>query len=76
VRQLARYWRCAPARVRALIQRGQVRAFQAGRALRIAPDAVREAERLLGAPVAGGRRRRPVDRGILREIAELLDGAG
>jgi excisionase family DNA binding protein len=76
VRQLAAYWRCSPARVRKLVRRGVLRAFLVGRAVRIPPDAVREAERILAAPVTCGRRKRPGHRGILWEIAELLDGAG
>jgi hypothetical protein len=44
--------------------------------VRIAPEAVAEAERLLAAPVRGGRRKRPVDHGIPPEIVALLDGDG
>jgi hypothetical protein len=76
VRQLARHWRCAPARVRQLIRRGVVRAFMVGRAVRIPPDAVREAELRLAAPLSGGPRKRPPDQGILQEIVELLDRQG
>jgi hypothetical protein len=74
VRQLACYWRCAPARVRQLVRRGILRAFVVGRAVRISPEAVAEAERLLAPPVAGGRRRRAPDRGIAREVLRLLEG--
>jgi len=73
VRELARYWRCSPARVRRLIRRGVIHAFLVGRAARISPEAIREAERLLAAPVTGGRRARRHNDGISREVLELLD---
>lgn len=72
VRQLAHYWRCSPARVRRLIRRGSLQAFLIGRAARISPEAIREAERLLAAPAASRRRPR-CQHGIPREILELLD---
>src|SRR5438046_2169157 len=76
VRQLAAYWRCSPARVRQLIRRGTVRAIILGRAVRISPVAIAEAERLLAVPAARGRRVRRCD-GIDPEVAELLgDGEG
>jgi hypothetical protein len=75
VRQLARYWRVAPKRVRELARRGILRGFQVGRALRFTPEAVAEAERLLAAPVAGGRRPRR-DRGIDPAVTALLGGEG
>jgi hypothetical protein len=71
-RQLAAYWRCAPARVRALARRGILRGFQLGRAMRFSPEAIREAERLLAAPAAGGRRVRH-DRGISPAVIALLE---
>jgi hypothetical protein len=71
VRQLASHWRCSPKRVRDLIRRGVLQAFVIARAVRITPEAVHEAERLLAAPTAGVRRRR--DNGIDREVAELLE---
>jgi excisionase family DNA binding protein len=73
VRQLARFWRCSPARVRQLIRRGVIRAFIIGKAVRISPEAVAEAERLLAAPVAGGRRKRRDD-GVDPAVAEVLEG--
>jgi hypothetical protein len=73
VRQLARYWRCAPARIRQMIRRGLLEAFLIGRAVRISPDAIREAERQFAAPVSGGRRKRSRNDGIAREVIELLD---
>jgi hypothetical protein len=75
VRQLARYWRCAPKRVRELARRGILRGFQVGRALRFTPEAVAEAERLLAAPPAADRRRKP-NPGIDRAVAALLEEAG
>jgi hypothetical protein len=54
-----------------LARRGVLRGFQLGRALRFTPEAIREAERLLAAPVAGGRRKRRAD-GIDPAVAELL----
>jgi hypothetical protein len=47
-------------------------AFLIGRAARISPEAIREAETLLAAPAARGRRARR-QQGIPREIIELLD---
>jgi hypothetical protein len=44
-----------------------------GRAVRISPDAVRDAEQLLAPPAPSGRGNRP-GHGIPREIIELLDG--
>ncbi len=73
VRQLAAFWRCSPARVRQLVRRGILRAFTIGRAVRISPEAITEAERLLAAPMIGGRRRR-VAEGIAPEIVALLNG--
>jgi hypothetical protein len=73
VRQLATYWRCAPKRVRDLARRGILRGFLIGRAMRFTPDAIAEAEKLLAAPAAGGRRARR-DTGIDREILALLGG--
>jgi hypothetical protein len=72
-RELARYWRTAPARVRQLARRGILRGFLLGRALRFSPEAVREAERLLAAPVAGGRRVRR-NSGISPAVVALLEG--
>jgi excisionase family DNA binding protein len=73
VRQLAKYWQCSPARVRRLIRRGVVQAFLVGRAARISPEAVREAERMLAAPVSGRRRTQRRHDDISREILDLLD---
>jgi len=73
VRELARYWRCAPGRVRVLVRRDVLQGFLIGRALRFTPEAVAEAERLLAAPVVSGRRRRVHD-GIAPEVVALLNG--
>jgi hypothetical protein len=73
VRQLARYWRCAPARVRQLARRGVLRGFLLGKALRFSPEAVAEAERLLAAPATGARWVRR-DTGIDPTVAALLGG--
>ncbi|HEY1381017.1 MAG TPA: helix-turn-helix domain-containing protein [Gemmataceae bacterium] len=71
VRQVAAYWRTSPKRVRQLVRRGILRAFVVGRGLRIAPEAIAEAERLLAAPTAGSRRRG--DDGIDADVKKLLD---
>jgi excisionase family DNA binding protein len=73
VRQVARYWRTSPVRVRQLVRRGILRAFMLGRSVRISPEAIAEAERLLAVPVAGPRRQRVAD-GIAPEVVSLLNG--
>ena len=71
IRQLARHWRCAPSRVRQLIKRGLLHAFAIGKSVRITPEAIAEAQRLLAVPAATARRKRQVD-GITAEVAALL----
>jgi hypothetical protein len=56
-----------------LARRGILRGFVLGRALRFTPEAVAEAERLLAAPVPGGRRARR-DVGIDPAVIALLQG--
>lgn len=73
VRQLARHWRCAPKRVRDLIRRGLLQAFQLGQAVRISPEAVTEAERLLAVATAKPRKRRQPG-GIDPSVLALLEG--
>jgi hypothetical protein len=77
VRDLARYWRVAPAKVRQYIRRGLLVAIDFGspgcRRLRITPEAIRECERLLAVQARPPRRRRQPD-GIDPEVAELLGG--
>jgi hypothetical protein len=73
VRQLAHHWRVAPARIRAMVRRGFIRAFLIGRSVRIPPEAVSEAERLLAVPVGSGNRRRPSDAGIDPEVLAFLN---
>jgi excisionase family DNA binding protein len=58
VRQLARYWRCAPDRVRQYIHRGILRSFTIGRSVRVTADDLRRAvanrpAKLLVAEVGG-----------------------
>jgi hypothetical protein len=55
------------------VRRGILRAFVIGRAVRVSPEAVAEAERLLAAPVPGGRRRQAPDHGVAREVLKLLE---
>jgi hypothetical protein len=73
VRQLARYWRCAPARVRKLIRQGVVKTFQLGRYLRINPEAVAEAERLLAPAPARVQRKRTRNLNISPRVDSLVD---
>jgi hypothetical protein len=74
VRQLAAYWRCSPKRVRDLVRHGIVKAFVVGRSVRVAPEAVREAEQMLAARPAGKRRKRRDADAIAPEVAKLLEG--
>jgi hypothetical protein len=74
VRELARRWRCAPKKVRAFIRRGTLRAFDIGCGrpeLRIAPEAIAEAEqqRLAVKPPLRRRKREQIDPGV----AKLLE---
>jgi hypothetical protein len=76
VRQLARRWAISPRKVRAMIRRGILSAFNVGTTrtqLRIPPETVIEAEtkRLAVRPVTPRRRRREQ---IDPEIAALLNG--
>lgn len=75
VRELARRWSVAPAKVRAMIRRGQVEAFnigQSGRSqLRITPEAVKTAEQRLKVQKPMQRRRHQFD----AEIEAILAGA-
>ena len=73
VRDLARHWRVAPKRVRALIKRKLLAAFKPGRGVRITPEAIRECERRLAVGVPAVRRGRRLD-GIDPEVAALLEG--
>jgi hypothetical protein len=74
VRGLAKRWRVSPAKVRHLVRRGVLVAFDTGTGLRISPEAVRAAEAALAVPAAGGTRRpRRQDRGIDRSVIELLE---
>lgn len=75
VRQLAAYWGVSPKKVREMIRRGILQAFDVGVGrpqLRITNDAVREAERRLAVRnPAPSRRRRDDD--IDPRILKLLD---
>jgi hypothetical protein len=75
VRQLARYWRVSPRKVRALIKRRIVDAIDLGgkrHELRITPEAVQKAQRRLAAnpPIASPRCRQPE---IDPEVSKLLE---
>jgi hypothetical protein len=72
VRQLAAYWRTSPARVRAMVRGGLLRAFVVGKAVRIPPEAIVEAERLLAATPATVRPKRTRS-GISPAVAKLLE---
>ncbi|OAI54008.1 hypothetical protein AYO44_03760 [Planctomycetaceae bacterium SCGC AG-212-F19] len=77
VRQVAAHWRCSPRKVRALIRRGLLQAFDLGmggrKQLRIAPEAIRACEMLLSPPAPAPKRRRQPD-GISETVRALLDG--
>jgi excisionase family DNA binding protein len=68
--ELATHWGCGVKRVRAMVHRGQIRAFRLGRAVRIPPDAVAEAEGRLAVPTARPRRMRNV---VPADIAAELE---
>ena len=73
VAQLAHRWGVSPRKVRAMIRRGKVEAFDVGAAgrqqLRISPESIAEAEgRLAVKPPQPRRRREAID----PEIAKLL----
>jgi Helix-turn-helix domain len=75
VRQLAKRWRTSPKRVRQMIKRGTLSAFDIGnkrKALRIPPEAVRAAEQgaLAVRPKAKARRREQIDAAIVALLAD------
>ena len=70
VRELARRWRCRPAKVRSMVRRGLLEAIQLSGRVRILPEAIREAEHgpLAVRPRKVRQRREKID----PEIAALL----
>jgi hypothetical protein len=78
VRQLARRWGVSPKRIRDLIRRRLLGAFDIGsrrRQLRISPEAIKECERRLavGTPAPARRQKKKKTQGIDPEIVMLLD---
>jgi hypothetical protein len=60
--------------VRKLIRQGSLQAFQLGRYLRISPEAVSDAERLLSPSAARPRRKKLRDSCISPTVDALVDG--
>jgi hypothetical protein len=74
VRQLAAHWAVSTRKIRALIRRGVLQAFNVGgngrQQLRIAPEAIAEAEKRMAVPQPAPRRKRQPE--FDEEIITLL----
>jgi len=71
IRQLSRRWQCRDALVRAMVRNGQLATIQIGRAKKITPETIAEAER--GMPTARPRTPRRRRDEIPAEIRDLQD---
>ena len=69
-RELARRWRCSPARIRRMVASGQLPAISIDGRVRITPEAIVAAER---GPLAVRPRQRKARERIDPEIVRLLD---